>query len=107
MPQAAAGMQTLTSLHACCCSEASKSKVSTKQSPEEIAGLKLNEIVHTHSHEGNKEEGTYAADYFVGEIKEFHRCPCATMVTCHGTACDPGCACRAVQSKYRAVLLAH
>ena len=85
------------------CSEASKSKASTKQSPEEIAGFKLKEIVHTHSREGNKEDGTYAADYFVGEIKEFRRCPCATMVTSHSTACDPSCACRAIQGKYRAV----
>jgi hypothetical protein len=85
------------------CSEASKSKASTKQSPEEIAGFKLKEIVHTHTREGNKEDGTYAADYFVGEIKEFRRCPCATMVTSHSTACDPSCACRAIQGKYRAV----
>ena len=68
--------------------KASDSQASTKQPccPEEIEGFRLNEIVHTHGRHGNKEDGTYAADYFIGEIKEFRRCLCMhAYLPCHHT----------------------
>jgi len=46
------------------------SKAPTEE-PTEALGFKMDEIVHTHSRGGSKNDNTYEADYFIGQIKQF------------------------------------
>ena len=46
------------------------SKAPTEE-PTEVLGFKMDEIVHTHSRGGSKNDNTYEADYFIGQIKQF------------------------------------